>query len=118
MGRRDCYVRGGFGGLIQRFVYSALESTKLGSSDKSLPAGLPVLSRPQSEIGAAWAIGYGWVRNDGNVRAEEVQVFALNLYSRMRRNSLFRWEGFPPMNLRWRIAKTGSIRDHRLKYPP
>jgi len=88
MGGRDCYVRGGFGGLFKRFVYSALESTKIGSSDKSLPAGL--LYSPVT-IGNWRGMGYWlrlWVRNDGNVRAEEVQVLPWNsLLAGMRRNS-------------------------------
>ena len=42
-----------------------------------------------------------WIKNEGKTRAEQVQVFASNLFRRNADGQFARIESFMPMNLRW-----------------
>src|SRR5262249_36315563 len=42
-----------------------------------------------------------WIQNDGNVRAEKVQVFVSELHRETANGTFVKMESFIPMNLRW-----------------
>jgi len=49
-----------------------------------------------------------WVANEGQTRAERVQVFAAKLFRRTADGSFKQVDSFLPMNLRWSHSQQGS----------